>query len=197
MENFSYTHASFVARFWFEIPLKWIFIAIIRACNGNCHNIRSSKTIAEGSKHSARSGVQAKLTRTEVIFIGRDDRTKTDITVDFSSCSTEEERGVTRHGVARDEISCVRTIYLSPLIDKRASARLMKDNGICYKAVFVGENASKTWVTSRCDFMQMRECAGCVVRFTRVLVSTVDPRIADILCITLSRTPNTITGSSQ
>lgn len=94
---------------------------------------------------------------------------------------------MTRHG---DEISRVRTIYLSQLIDKRASARLMKDNGICYKAVYVGENAStviRKPFTMRCDFMQMRESAGCVLRFTRVLLLTIDPGIADILGVNVPR----------
>lgn len=98
-----------------------------------------------------------------------------------------EGRGVTRHG---DEISRVRTIYLSQLIDKRASARLMKDNGICYKACLclaVKTQVKRKPCTMRCDLMQMRESAGCVVRFTKVLLLTIDPGIADILGVNVPR----------
>lgn len=41
--------------------------------------------------------------------------------------------------------------------------------------------------TMRCDFMQMRESAGCVVRFTTVLLLTIDPGIADILGVNIHR----------
>lgn len=41
--------------------------------------------------------------------------------------------------------------------------------------------------TMRCDLMQMRESAGCVVRFTKVLLLTIDPGIADILGVKVPR----------